>query len=331
MRRSIAVTLLLASGLIPLAPSLSLDIGGGISAGGIGVGADVGASSGGVGVGAGVSAGSLGDVGVGAGASPGGVSAGGSAAVGGTGAGAAAGIGSQGSGPGSSPSSGGVSISGEASIGGPSAAAGGSRSSGTGGSVSQGVASGATGAAANGVGSLGSAASTGQSLSGTGPVDAAGNAGDGSRQSGRATTTASVPASAIPATVSPRALAAGTPDGLLQLPLKLAPVDEGSDDRTVRRARSPLSTGSLRALTSVPGTPPRVVTACRNALSESAAAYGAVRVDVASTARPRRSTNGGLSAPMEARIVYARSRGVQVRQARVTCQFDRDGQVVAAL
>jgi hypothetical protein len=34
---------------------------------------------------------------------------------------------------------------------------------------------------------------------------------------------------------------------------------------------------------------------------------------------------------MEVRIVYARSGGVQVRQSRVTCQFDPDGQVVAAL
>jgi len=34
---------------------------------------------------------------------------------------------------------------------------------------------------------------------------------------------------------------------------------------------------------------------------------------------------------MEARIVYARSRGMQVRQARVTCQFDSSGQVIAAL
>jgi len=81
----------------------------------------------------------------------------------------------------------------------------------------------------------------------------------------------------------------------------------------------------------VPGTPPHLVTACRTALAEAAEAYGAVRVDVASIARPRRSGGGGLSAPMEARIVYARSRGLQVRQSRVTCQFDSHGQVIAAL
>ena len=34
---------------------------------------------------------------------------------------------------------------------------------------------------------------------------------------------------------------------------------------------------------------------------------------------------------MQARIVYARSGRMQVRQARVTCQFDPDGQVIAAL
>jgi hypothetical protein len=34
---------------------------------------------------------------------------------------------------------------------------------------------------------------------------------------------------------------------------------------------------------------------------------------------------------MEARIVYERRGRVQIRQARVTCQFDQKGQVIAAL
>jgi hypothetical protein len=34
---------------------------------------------------------------------------------------------------------------------------------------------------------------------------------------------------------------------------------------------------------------------------------------------------------MEARIVYVRGGRMQVRQAKVTCQFDANGQVVAAL
>jgi len=99
----------------------------------------------------------------------------------------------------------------------------------------------------------------------------------------------------------------------------------------MHRTRSPLTTGSLQPLASVPGTPPRLVIACRNALSEAATPYGAVRVDVASIARPRPGGDGGISAPMRARIVYARSGRMQVRQARVTCQFDPDGQVIAAL
>jgi hypothetical protein len=74
-----------------------------------------------------------------------------------------------------------------------------------------------------------------------------------------------------------------------------------------------------------------MVVACRTALTEAASQYGAVRVDVASAASPRRSSDGGISAPMEARIVYLRGGRTEVRQAKVTCQFDASGEVVAAL
>jgi hypothetical protein len=74
-----------------------------------------------------------------------------------------------------------------------------------------------------------------------------------------------------------------------------------------------------------------ILAACRAALAEAAEPYGATKVDVAVTGAPRKSSDGGLSAPVEARIVYSRSGRVQVRQARVTCQFDAGGQVVAAL
>jgi hypothetical protein len=112
---------------------------------------------------------------------------------------------------------------------------------------------------------------------------------------------------------------------VVTLPPRLAPFDDGPSDPDARRARP------LRPATPVQAAPRPVVNACRTALAEAAAAYGAVKVDVASRGAPRRSSDGGLSAPMEARIVYSRKGRMQVRQARVTCQFDLAGTVVAAL
>jgi hypothetical protein len=312
MRFQLVIGLTLASGLFSATPSAALDVGGSIGAGGVGADAGVGASSGGVGAGAGVSAGGLGGVGAGAAADGGGASVGAGAGLGAPGVGASGNAGVQSSGPGSG-AQGGVAISGEAGVG-RAPDAGGSRPISGGVGPSQGAATSVSGTGS--VGSMGESPSAGRA-SGRGGAPA-GNAKSG------------VAASQVQTPLAPRAVAAPG-DRTVQLPLRLAPLDGGSADRELRRTRSPLTTGSLRPLASVPGTPPRLVTACRNALSEAAASFGAVRVDVASTAQPRSSGDGGISAPMQARIVYARSGRMQVRQARVTCQFDPDGQVIAAL
>ena len=118
---------------------------------------------------------------------------------------------------------------------------------------------------------------------------------------------------------------------VVALPPRLAPFDDGPSDPEPRRARTLPRLEPLRRATPVQAAPRPVVNACRTALAEAAAPYGAVRIDVASRGAPRKSADGGLSAPMEARIVYSRKGRMQVRQANVTCQFNGAGQVVAAL
>jgi len=325
MRLHLMIGLTLASGLFSTTPCLALDVGGSIGAGGVGADAGVGASSGGVGAGAGVSAGGVGGVGAGAAAGGGSASVGGGANVGGPGASVGAGgsAGVQSGGP-ASGVQGAVGISGEAGAA-RAPDAGASRPGSGSGGPSQGAVTGGTGSvlgSSPSVSTSGSVGSTGES-----PSTAR---GPGRTSAPSANAKSGVAASQVQTPLAPRAVAAPA-DGTVQLPLRLAPLDGGSADRELRRTRSPLTTGSLKPLASVPGTPPRLVAACRNALSEAAASLGAVRVDVASTARPRPSGDGGISAPMQARIVYARSGRMQVRQARVTCQFDPDGQVIAAL
>jgi hypothetical protein len=69
-------------------------------------------------------------------------------------------------------------------------------------------------------------------------------------------------------------------------------------------------------------------TACRDALVPAATALGASDV-LAGGAGPSRRTRDGISVPLEMRILYKGPVGYEVRQATVTCDLDRDGQVVA--
>jgi hypothetical protein len=69
-------------------------------------------------------------------------------------------------------------------------------------------------------------------------------------------------------------------------------------------------------------------TACRDALVPAATALGASDV-LAGGAGPSRRNRGGTSVPLEMRILYKGPVGYEVRQATVTCDLDRTGQVVA--
>jgi hypothetical protein len=77
------------------------------------------------------------------------------------------------------------------------------------------------------------------------------------------------------------------------------------------------------------GTPQRVVQDCRAAIVAAALPYGVVRVDAAS-AGPLQSARGGLTAPVEFRIVYNRRGGLETRQATINCRMNTAGRVISA-
>ena len=86
-----------------------------------------------------------------------------------------------------------------------------------------------------------------------------------------------------------------------------------------------------RPLPRTGGVPRRSVDACRETIAAQARRHGAVRVEAVSAGSPRRVRSGVTGAPIEARIIYARSNQLQVRQARVTCQLNARNQVIALL
>jgi hypothetical protein len=130
------------------------------------------------------------------------------------------------------------------------------------------------------------------------------------------------------------AVVRGAPAGFapLLLPLMLLPVVDSRGDPSVWPLWRAEATGSIRLgpLVSRPGTPAAVLVACRDAIASAARPYGAARVEVASAGRSRRVSDGGLAAPLEARVLYARGGQFQVRRARVSCRLNAAGLVVAA-
>jgi hypothetical protein len=68
---------------------------------------------------------------------------------------------------------------------------------------------------------------------------------------------------------------------------------------------------------------------CRDAIAAVSRRHGSVAVRVATAGAVERTAGGGISAPLNARIEYARRGKTQVRQARVACQINGAGQVVA--
>ncbi|CDX40585.1 conserved exported hypothetical protein [Mesorhizobium sp. SOD10] len=82
------------------------------------------------------------------------------------------------------------------------------------------------------------------------------------------------------------------------------------------------------SLKAKPGTPAKVVSACRAAIMSAATPLGAMRV-YAVSAGPMRQRKAGLAAPIEVRISYALRGGIQVRQARVLCRLGATGKVIA--
>ncbi|MBD2745408.1 hypothetical protein IC232_01760 [Microvirga sp. BT688] len=73
----------------------------------------------------------------------------------------------------------------------------------------------------------------------------------------------------------------------------------------------------------------QVIELCRTSIAAAAVRYGAIRVDAAGAGRTSRLAHGGLMAPLQVRVVYARASVRQVRQSRVACQLNSAGAVVA--
>ena len=278
-------------------------IGGGVNTGAVGASANAGVGSNGVSAGGGISTGSSG-ASVGGSGGPSGIGGALGVGVGAAGATANAGIGAN------SVSVGG-SLSGAGSGGGtrgPSGGAGlGSGGNGTpaGGSINS------AGPSTNG------SAISGVSSDGTGTSVSINGANPEQRTPFEART------SGFLASISPTALATSSLS-VAAIPRALLPVENGHGDNGWFRSiylRQP-----LRAK---PGTSLSVVQSCRNALVPRAVHYGATHVDVASAGRTVRLKGGGISAPVEARILFQRGNHVQVRQARLTCRFDQAGRITA--
>lgn len=97
-----------------------------------------------------------------------------------------------------------------------------------------------------------------------------------------------------------------------------------------RRVASGYPFGPLESLNTIPGTPPKVVNACRAAILSAAKALGAVRV-FAVSAGALKQHQGVLAAPIKVRIDYANKGIVQIRQAKVSCTLDASGTVTAVI
>jgi hypothetical protein len=298
MRAPLVFVMVVCSGF----PAAALDVGASVGGASVGAGASVG--EGGANVGAGAGLGGVG-AGVGAGIGSDGARAGGGASAGNATAGAGADVGSGGVNAGAGASAGGAAV-------------------GAGAGVGIGGANGGAGVGAAGIGAGASA--------GVGGVDGGARGASGSGAPGGAGVRNGFGASgggtgSIGAIEPPRASRLGAAGEEMVLPPVLLPLQEGRGE-----ARSALPRlRPLRSLVQIRPSARPIIAACRAALAEAATPYGAESVEVASTGSPRNSSDGGISAPVEARIVYSRSGQVQVRQARVTCQFNAAGQVIAAL
>lgn len=112
----------------------------------------------------------------------------------------------------------------------------------------------------------------------------------------------------------------------VSLPSTLKPTSSGSDKRVT--AGYPFA--PMVSLKAKPGTPLKVVSACRVAIAAAAAPLGATRVSTVS-AGPMRQRKAGLEAPIEVRINYVRKGATQLRQAKVLCRLDAKGTVIAVI
>jgi hypothetical protein len=327
----------------------ALDVGVSGGAVGLGAGASAGVGSGGLSAGAGLSSGgigasasgSFGPSGVGGGANTGavgasanagvgsnGVSAGGGTSTGSSGASVGGSVGPSGIGGALGVDVGAAGATANAGIGANSVSVGGSLSGAGSGGGTRGPSGGAgLGSGGNGTPAGGSLNSVGLSTNGS-AISGVSSDGTGTSVSINVAnpeqrTSFEPRTSGFVASIAPTALATSSL-AVAAVPRALLPVENGRGDSGWFR-----SIYLLRPLRAKPGTSLSVVQSCRNALVPRAVRYGATHVDVASAGRTVRLKGGGISAPVEARILFQRGNHIQVRQARITCRLDQAGRIIA--
>ena len=223
--------------------------------------------------------------------------------VGGLGVGASVSAGSQGVSAGVGASAGSVGANVGASVGSGGANVG--ASVGTGGTNV-----GASVSAGNG--SVGAGVTTGNTV---GSTSASASTGTGTATSD---TTGSTNSAAV--------FSAQSAGNSVSLPSSLKPISSGSDSHGRVTAGYPFA--PLLSLKAKPGTPLKVVSACRAAIVSAATPLGATRVSTVS-AGAMRQRKAGLEAPIEVRINYVRRGAPQWRQAKVLCLLNTAGRVFA--
>lgn len=85
----------------------------------------------------------------------------------------------------------------------------------------------------------------------------------------------------------------------------------------------------MASLGRVEGVPVGTVQACRSGIIQGAMPYDPVRIDAVSAGNVQRMKGGGEIAPLVVRIVYDRQGGYEIREAKVNCQLNAEGRVVA--
>ncbi|PBB36632.1 hypothetical protein CK221_16185 [Mesorhizobium sp. WSM3868] len=116
--------------------------------------------------------------------------------------------------------------------------------------------------------------------------------------------------------VTSRAGVAGNGGRSLDLPPALLPFEDSA---------IPLAVHPIEVL---PGVPDNIVRACREAIEQAAAQFGATSVRVSSAGSVRRLSRQRISAPVQVSIDYGYQNGVETRQAPVGCELNAKGSVI---
>ncbi|WP_176479067.1 hypothetical protein [Mesorhizobium sp. WSM3860] len=116
--------------------------------------------------------------------------------------------------------------------------------------------------------------------------------------------------------VTSAAGASGNGGRSLDLPPALLPFEDSA---------IPLTVHPIEAL---PGVPDNIVRACREAIEQAAAQFGATSVRVSSAGSVRRLSRQRVSAPVQVSIDYGYQDNVETRQAPVGCELNANGSVI---